>query len=403
VTALKQVAELVRLESGIALRPGQHRALEAAIRRAAPGLDADAFLRLATEPLGGRALVQKLVDEVTIQESSFLRDRRQLGGLDWDALAEAAGAAEDRRARIWVAGCATGEEAYTLVLLACEELGTTNPPLDVLGTDISKAALAAAAEGRYRKRSVVEIEAQLLERYFIPDGTRFAVGPTLRGPVRFLHHNLARDPVPPLGESRFDLIVCRNVLIYFDGPTIEQVIGALERALCPTGMLLLGAADALHGAARRLADATTPRQPAAQKPSRQPSRDPEELLAAALDAADRGRRRDALDAMAELLEQEPLNAEAYFVRGMVELAGGASADAVESLRRALYIDPNFSTAAFTLGRAYDELAEREAALRAYTQALRALDPTDERHAAILREVDLGDIAAACRMRIEALE
>jgi chemotaxis protein methyltransferase CheR len=396
-SALQQVAELVRLESGITLEPRQRRALQAAIQRAAPGLDADGFLRLAAEPVSGRALVERLLDEVTVQETSFLRDRRQLETIDWATLT-----AEEERARIWVAGCATGEEAYTLVLLACEALGTADPPIDVLATDISQAALAAAAEGRYRKRSVGEVEGELLGRYFTPEGHRFAVGDTLRRPVRFLRHNLVRDPVPPLGESRFDLIVCRNVLIYFSGQTIEQVIGALERALRPLGMLVLGAADALHGATRRLADATPPIGPASKKAKRPPRRKPEELLAAALEAADQGRWSDALEATLHLLSEDPLNAEAYFVRGMVELAGGASSDAVESLRRALYIDPGFSVAAFTLGRAYDELVDREAALRAYTQALRALDPEDERHETLIRQVDLGDIAAACKRRIDAL-
>jgi len=396
--SLDQVAELVRLESGIALEPKQGRALQAAINRAAPGEDPEGFLRLAAEPVSGRALVQRLLDEVTIQETSFLRDRSQLKAIDWAALT----VGEERRARIWVAGCATGEEAYTLALLACEALGTADPPIDVLATDISQAALAAAAEGRYRKRSLGEVEPSLLARYFTAEGHRFAVGGTLRRPVRFLRHNLVRDPVPPLGEPPFDLIVCRNVLIYFDGPTIEQVIAALERALRPMGMLLLGAADALHGATRRLADATPPISPASRKVKRPPRRKPEELLAAALQAADDDRRGDALEATLELLAEDPLNAEAYFVRGMVELAGGASADAVESLRRALYIDPSFSLAAFKLGRAYDGLAERVAALRAYTQALRSLDPEDERHEVLLRQVDLGDVAAACRRRISAL-
>lgn len=399
--ALDQVAELVRLESGIALRPRQRSALAAAIRRAAPGLDADGFLRLAAEPVGGRTLVQRLLDEITIQETSFLRDRRQLEAVDWGALTQAARAAGDERVRIWVAGCATGEEAYSLVLLACEELGTTDPPLDVLATDISQAALAAAAEARYRKRSVRELETELVERYFISEGGRYAVKPELRRPVRFLRHNLVHDPVPPLAEPRFDLIVCRNVLIYFDGPTILQVIAALERALCPTGMLLLGAADALHGSTKRLADATPPLRTAPKKAKRPPRKNPEELLATALAAADQGRRAEALQATAELLEEDPLNAEAYFVRGMVELAGGASADAVVSLRRALYIDPTFGIAAFTLGRAYEELADHQAARRAYAQALRAL-AEDDQHDALLHQIDLGDIAAACTARIATL-
>jgi chemotaxis protein methyltransferase CheR len=391
---LERVAELVRLESGISFRPSQQRALEAAIARAAPGEDAGGFLRLVAKPVTGSGLLQRLLDEVTVQETSFMRDPRQLDAIDWPRLVETG----EGEIRIWVAGCATGEEAYTLVLLACERLATSEPPIDVLATDVSESALAAAAEGRYRTRAVRSLSRLLRDRYFTEEDGLSLPTATLRRPVRFLRHNLVRDPMPPLGEARFDLIVCRNVLIYFDGPTVEAVIASLERALKPSGMLLLGAADVLRGATRRLAEATPQPQPAPAGPARTP----EELLSAALSAADHGHPADALEVTAELLSRDPLNAEVYFVRGLVQLATGVTSESVSSLRRALYIDPRFSLASFQLGRAYDDLAEREDALRAYEQALRTLDPDDDRHEALLRQVDLGDIAVACRARIEAL-
>jgi chemotaxis protein methyltransferase CheR len=391
---LDRVAELVRLESGISLRPSQQRALEAAMARAAPGVDPSGFLRLAAEPVTGPLLVQRLLDEVTIQETSFMRDPRQLDAIEWPELVEAGGG----QARIWVAGCATGEEAYTLVLLACESLGTPEPPIDVLATDVSGPALEAAAAGRYRDRSVRSLSRRLRDRYFTEEDGLWLPVESLRRPVRFRRHNLVRDPVPPLGEGRFDLIVCRNVLIYFGGSTVESVIGSLEGALKRSGMLLLGAADALHGVTKRLAKLPRARTPSAEGPARTS----EELLADALSAADRGRRAEALEATSQLLAQSPLSAEAYFVRGLVQLAGGANSDAAASLRRALYLDPRFSLASFTLGRAYDQLAEPQDARRAYEQALRTLDPDDDRQEPLLRQVDLGDIAAACRARIEAL-
>ncbi len=400
--ALEQVSELVRLESGVSLKPTQRRALEAAIRRAAPGEDARGFLELASDPVRGRELVQRLLDEVTIQETAFLRNAHELEAIDWRALLRAAQERDDDRVRVWAAGCATGEEAYSLALLARESFGGEEPPVDVLGTDISKAALSAAEEGRYRRRSVAGLERPLLERYFTRDGTTFSVRESLRRPVRFLRHNLVRDPVPPLGEPRFDLVVCRNVLIYFDGPTVERVIGALERALRPRGTLLLGAADSLQRASKRLAEATAPAAGAPTSTKERPAASPAELLASALRAADEGRATEALETTSALLREDPLNAEAYFVRGMVELAEGASAAAPESLRRALYVDPSFSVAAFTLARAYEELGEAAEALRAYEHALRTLDPEDDRHEALLAQVDLGDIAAACRARIKAL-
>ena len=153
-----------------------------------------------------------------------------------------------------MAGCATGEEAYSLVLLAAESLGTAEPPVDVLATDVSESALEAAREARYRGRSVTGLSQRLRERYFTEEDQLWSPVEVLRAPVRFARHNLVRDPAPPLGEGRFDLITCRNVLIYFDRPTVDAVIASLERALEPDGVLLLGAADALQaplGTSRR--------------------------------------------------------------------------------------------------------------------------------------------------------
>ena len=85
------------------------------------------------------------------------------------------------------------------------------------------------------------------ERYFSNVHGVSCVNERLRALVEFRRHNLVRDPIPPAGEQPFDVILCRNVLIYFDRPTVEHILGALERALAPAGLLLLGAADRLSG------------------------------------------------------------------------------------------------------------------------------------------------------------
>ena len=127
-----------------------------------------------------------------------------------------------------------------------------------------------------------------------------------------------------------------------------------------------------------------------------------ELLADARAAAGEGRHADALAKAGEVLRGEPLNADAYFLRGLVLLESGDPAAALVALRRALYVDPAFGLAAFTAGRAHDALGDAPAALRAYEQALRTLEPDDDRHEELLDQVDLGDVAAACRARIAAL-
>ena len=404
MTAAGQIADLIREQTGIVLPATREAAIAAAVARAAPGLDLAAFLRAASGPQGDRGLVHRLIDEVTIQETAFVRDRAQFDEIGWHGLLEADVAAGSQTIRVWSAGCASGEEAYTLALLAAEAFAPGPPPVDVLGTDVSGAALAAAAAGRYRERAVRGLEPSLRERYLDrqTDGS-YLVGHRLRALVRFRRHNLVRDPVPPLGESHFDLIVCRNVLIYFDAPTIAQVIESLERSLRRGGMLVLGAADALH---RTGGPPTPERQP--KRPLPRPPRQPqagqqpptrEQRLAAALDAAGKGDRDGAMAQVRLLLGENALDADAHFVDGLVALEAGRPAEAVAAMRRALFADSRFALAAFTLGRAYDVLGDRLAARRSYQLALRTLDPADDRHRQLLQQVDIGDIAAACRVRL----
>ena len=190
------------------------------------------------------------------------------------------------------------------------------------------------------------------------------------------------------------------------------MIAALEGALHHDGMLILGAADTLCGTTRRLTQqALNERIPPARGASaggsvlRRPlGRAPQHqaTLAGAVRAASEGRRVDALADTEVLLAAQPLDADAAFVRGLVLLESGSVTEAAAALRRALYVDPTFGLAAFQLGRAYDELGDTTAAKRSYGQALRTLEPEDERHELLLGQVDLGDVAAAAQARLKAL-
>ncbi len=118
------------------------------------------------------------------------------------------------------------------------------------------------------------------------------------------------------------------------------------------------------------------------------------------DVLARGGRRDEAHAqVTALLAENPLDAEAQFVHGLIALEAGDPAAAAAALRRAVYADAKFALAAFTLGRAYDALGDGQAARRSYRQALRHLDPDDQSHDVLLKHVDIGDIAAVCRARL----
>ena len=394
---LAAVAELIGRETGVVVKDAQLPSLAAALERTAPGMGAERFL---AEVAAGtnQPLLHSLSDEVTVGETYFLREPREPDAIDWRGLLDAARESGFGVVRVWVAACSTGEEAYSLAILA---------------SDISKAALAHAEAGAdYSERSVRNLSPRLRQRYLSHEQGRYRVKDQLKALVRFRHHNLISDPSPPPGEVPFDVITCRNVLIYFDLPTVQRVLSSLEAALRPEGRLILGAADRLTGTAGnlgRLAVAPTEerRRPAQKRSLRRPlgvepgpRRRSEDRIEDALIAANEGDLDGAIERVEALLAADPMLADAYFIRGLVELESGDARAAAASLRRTLYLDPSFGLAAFQLGRAHDSNGDAKAARRAYGQALRTLDADDDRHRAILDQVDIGDISAACRARLQ---
>lgn len=195
-----------------------------------------AALAAATVPDSGAArddLVARLIDGATNRETYFFRDRRQLAAL----AALLAGSATPLT--LWSAGCATGEEPYSLAILMLEA-GLTGM---VVGTDVSRAALAQARNARYRTgpmspcREVTEQDVAFLPP--APGGER-TVAATVRAMVRLAEHNILTGPPAP---ALFDAVVCRNVLVHMDGASRTAALSVLAAALRPGGALLLGPGD----------------------------------------------------------------------------------------------------------------------------------------------------------------
>ncbi|WP_129628393.1 chemotaxis protein CheB [Candidatus Oscillochloris fontis] len=147
--------------------------------------------------------------------------------------------------RIWVPGCATGEEAYSLAIMLHEYLAQleTAPTVQIFATDIDEAALVVARRGYYDASSTNHISPKRLARYFEVDGTGYRIAKFLRELCLFSLHNLISDP--PFG--RMDLIACRNLLIYFDADLQRQIIPTFHYALAPNGYLFLGSAESVTG------------------------------------------------------------------------------------------------------------------------------------------------------------
>ena len=151
------------------------------------------------------------------------------------------GKAADETVRVWVSGCATGEEAYSFAILLLEEAARhpIRPTLQVFGSDLDSRALAAAREGRFPAAIEADVSEERLHRFFSREGDHYRVRQEVRDIVLFALHDLLKDP--PF--SRVDLVSCRNVLIYLDRDLQEQVCSTLHHALNPGGYLFLGASE----------------------------------------------------------------------------------------------------------------------------------------------------------------
>jgi chemotaxis protein methyltransferase CheR len=421
---LVAMAELLRRETGITTRPPQLPSLEAAMRRVEPTMTATDFVSAITDSGARVALLERMIDEFTIKETFFFRQRLDLDLIDWPSLVAQARASGSPVARVWVAATASGEEAYTLAILASEAFAPDPPPVSIHATDISPSALARAQRGRYGQRSARALDATVLDRYFTQHGPDVVVGERLRRIVRFSRHNLVAHLTPATGGP-FDLITCRNVLIYFEPDVADRVVDGLTQALAPAGTLLLGAADRLccsaatllrpkHSDAvaqppkRRAVAAQTLRRPLGRQPLEPiatstaiPTGELSPELEDALRAADQGQLEVALEATDRALGRDALDTNAHFLRGLALRGLGRQAEAIAAFRSVLYVNPDFGLAAFEMGRALEACGDDTSAVRAYNQALKTFDRTPET-ALTSSQLHSGDVAGACAIRLLAL-
>jgi chemotaxis protein methyltransferase CheR len=197
-------------------------------------------------------LLRDVVEAMTTNESFFFRDGKpfeQFREFVLPRLLQARGAS--RSIRIWSAACSSGQEPYTLAMILSEEKARlAGWRCEILATDLSTEILQKAQAGLYTQFEVQRgLPIQYLVKYFKQQGDRWEIDPALRATVQFRTFNLLDDPAP-LG--RFDVIFCRNVLIYFDQPTKAKVLDRLARLLPPDGYLYLGGAETVLGICDRL-------------------------------------------------------------------------------------------------------------------------------------------------------
>lgn len=398
--------------------------------------DCAAYMELLDRSAAGRDETDALIAEFAIGETYFFRHREQFAALREGVFPELLARNRGRRSlRIWSAGCATGAEPYSVsILLRTQMAGeTAGWDISILGTDINRAFLARAAEGSYGKWAFRDGAEAIMDCCFRHEGARWIVRPEFRQGVSFRYHNLVSDPPPsatPEGEG-FDLVLCRNVLIYFQRETVHEVASKLYSSLAEGGWLVVGHAEPntevfRHFRTEFVAGLTFYRkltgEPAVSQPAVKPQPQPPHPpgvkarprpataapppaveaprppqrpagLAEVRILADRGLWDEAAAECRRLLDTEGLNPAAHFTMALIHEHRGQAGDAERALRAAIYLDRAFAIAHYHLGLLLQKRGAVKEARRAFQNVLDVLV-----HAQPDEPVPHGDGVSAAELR-----
>jgi chemotaxis protein methyltransferase CheR len=268
---LKLLQTLVYQECGMCFDERRTHFLQDRLQRRLKACQLDSFYsyyRLLTSHEGKRELAA-LVENLTVNETSFFRNKPQIDLFSKVTLEEILHRKQERRdwnLRVWSAGCSTGQEPYTLAMLIADALAyyyLRNPlPFDmpspkplipppwkveILASDISYSVLRAGQEGMYSENHMEAVDYVYRLRYFDKVGDRYAVKKSLKELIHFDFHNLKTEFLP----QRNDVIFCRNVMIYFDEAEQKRLVEKFYRCLNPEGYLFVGHAESLFGLTER--------------------------------------------------------------------------------------------------------------------------------------------------------
>jgi chemotaxis protein methyltransferase CheR len=244
---MRVLGALLETRTGQQLVAGRQWRIETALRPLARSLGLDNVDALVGKLLSGKeaALETRVVEALLNNETSFFRDPgvfELLNSSAFDRLRIAR--RETKRLRIWSAGCSTGQEPYSLAMQVREaEARWAGWSIDIAATDVSDSAIKRARQGRYSQFEIQRgLPVRTMLRWFEQDGEDWAVDNRLRRMIRFATHSLT---APPPGQ--FDVILCRNVLMYFAAPVRRAVFRRLHEALAADGVLMLGAGETVIG------------------------------------------------------------------------------------------------------------------------------------------------------------
>ncbi|WP_255464266.1 protein-glutamate O-methyltransferase CheR [Legionella sp. PC997] len=241
--------ELIHSRYGLIIHVNQAQELEKTITAACTKFNYRPleYLEQLKSGASNSSLLADLVAAITVGESYFFRDKNQMQLLEHKLLPQLIKRkAEEATLKIWSAGCSSGEEIYTIAMLLAKLITNLDAwDLYLLGTDINKAALQKAILGTYGQWSMRSIPEKYLQRYFLKNERSYVLSPEIRDLVQFKYLNLCDKTYPSIinGIYEVDLILCRNVLIYFDNELVTKIMQKISACMSEKAYLLLGASD----------------------------------------------------------------------------------------------------------------------------------------------------------------
>jgi chemotaxis protein methyltransferase CheR len=253
--AFETLSTLLKTSSGLIIGTDKLYLLEtrlAGIIKREKMIDLNGLAERLRRP-GSAALARDVIEAMTTNESFFFRDDKPFVHFRSQALPRLAAArSPSNPLRVWSAAASSGQEAYSLAMIVAESGGVLNGrKVEIVGTDIARGQLARARNGVYSQFEVQRgLPVQMLMRYFRKDDSNWRIADVIRAMAQFREFNLLSD-LRALG--RFDVVFCRNVLIYFDQPTKTRVLEGIAGLMPPDGLLYLGGAETVLGITTRFA------------------------------------------------------------------------------------------------------------------------------------------------------
>jgi chemotaxis protein methyltransferase CheR len=348
----------------------------------------------------GQAEMEVIIAQLTIGETSFFRDPAQFQAITEVVLPDILERNRfSRKLRIWSAGCATGAEPYSLAILLAREFQDrlAGWQVSIYGTDLNRAFLARAEEGKFRAWALRSTSDEVTSECFTNEGRLWTIRPEYKQCVSFHQMNLVDSEFSTswAEDANFDLILCRNVMIYFSPEMNRRLVGRLYHALDHQGWLIVGATE--HNlenyksfatviasgtklyqkaavdavVAVELVEAVAIRAAAAPlaAPQAESSHGSVEGL---LQLADSGDWQKAAEYGQRLLAKDRLNPEIHFYLGLIFENLGIRTESERSLRQAIYVDRNFALAHYHLGLALQRDGRMPAAARSFGNVLKVL-------------------------------